>query len=387
MRIVAWAVLVLAFAQSGLAGERARGSLAERLGGIRSKVLGLQKSLIDGLQSQREAKTNIQKIRTLIRLQREERELSRTRVGELERTISELSSRRALLQERAARHRATIRHALKEIRRSEGRPPPGLFPESAEASEIARRRALANLAAWSAREVKAFLTDLADADQLEARIQEERQQLEFIVEELKEQEGVLELNRQVQVDVLRKRHQERVVQLDNYQRLKDSEAQVEKLIRNFNARLEIERTEETERVVNRSMTRGTFAQLKGKLPLPVAGGNIVARFGRSFDEKSSLYVFRKGVDIAVEKRTPVVAVTAGRIAFAGEMPGYGRVAILDHGDHFYTLCGRMGEISRKAGDGVAAGDAIGLTDATGTPVYFEVRAKNIAVDPLQWMKD
>jgi septal ring factor EnvC (AmiA/AmiB activator) len=59
--------------------------------------------------------------------------------------------------------------------------------------------------------------------------------------------------------------------------------------------------------------------------------------------------------------------------------------ILDHGSHFYTLCAKLGELTRKNGDSVAAGDRIALTDDQGTPVYFEIRSRNIAVNPLQWV--
>jgi hypothetical protein len=73
--------------------------------------------------------------------------------------------------------------------------------------------------------------DLQDADQLESRIQEERQQLAYLFQDLKEQESLLEFHQKLQEDLLRKRHAERIAQLQNYRKLKSSEAEVESLIR------------------------------------------------------------------------------------------------------------------------------------------------------------
>ena len=142
-------------------------------------------------------------------------------------------------------------------------------------------------------------------------------------------------------------------------------------------------------MVSKLMEQGEFAQFKGRLQLPLAAGRVVSSFGRAFDPKSRLFIFKKGIDIVPPDggrgATPVHAIFAGKVAYSGELPEYGQVAIIDHGNHFYSLCAHLGRLSRKAGDAVAAGDAIGLTDGSGTPVYFEIRARNVAVNPLQWV--
>jgi septal ring factor EnvC (AmiA/AmiB activator) len=127
--------------------------------------------------------------------------------------------------------------------------------------------------------------------------------------------------------------------------------------------------------------------LKGHLQLPVAGGKILTSYGRAFDSKSGLYVFKKGVEIQADKKQTVRAIYGGKIAYSGELPDYGKVEIIDHGDHFYSLCAHLGDSIKKTGDSVAAGDAIGVTDDLGTPVYFEIRARNVAVNPLQWVSN
>lgn len=361
-------------------------NLSERLEVIRSQVLGLEGGMIEGLKGQNEAKANIRKIQALLKLQREEHDLSRKRVGELESTIGELETRRGVLRERVATQQSAIRKSLTELARSMKEQPNALELDQKEKLDGPRRRVLANLVEMGLKEVEALRVDLADADQLESKILEEKQQLAYLAQELRENEGILEINRQLQSELLKKNHAERVAQLENYRTLKTSQAQVEQMIKNFNARIELQDAEHTERLVSKAMYEGAFGQLKGKLTLPVSG-KIVSQFGRFFDTRSNLYIFKKGIDIDTGKNQPVHAVSAGRVAYSGQLPTFGQITIIDHGNHFYSLCGHMGTLGKKTGEAVAAGETIGVTDDLGTPVYFEIRAKNIAVNPLQWVSN
>jgi septal ring factor EnvC (AmiA/AmiB activator) len=363
--------------------------LADELSGIRTRVLDLEQGLIDGVKAQNAARANVKKIQQLLKLQREERELGRKRMAELEGTVKELEERRKTLRDKIKAQQASIYRFLKtidagqavEIETNEGA---FKLPET-ERLDAPRRRVLANLVDRGLKEVTGLQIDLSDAQNLETRIEDEKAQLASLFQDLNEQEGVLELNRQLQVDLLKKSHDERLAQLENYRHLKSSQAQVEQLLSDFNARKELEHVTETERVASKAMNQGVFAQLKGKLPLPIDAGRLVSSFGRVFDSKSGLHIFKKGVDIAAGKSVPVRAISAGKIAYSGELPDYGRVTIVDHGNHFYSLCAHLGELSGKAGDPVAAGDRIGTSDESGTPVYFEIRARNVAVNPVEWI--
>ena len=96
-------------------------------------------------------------------------------------------------------------------------------------------------------------------------------------------------------------------------------------------------------------------------------------------------VFRKGIDLENKGREVVTAVFEGKVAYAGELPSYGKMVIIDHGGHFYSLVGNLGEIETKLGEKVTQGTKLGVTEFTGKPLYFEIRARNIPVDPLQWV--
>jgi len=132
-----------------------------------------------------------------------------------------------------------------------------------------------------------------------------------------------------------------------------------------------------------------FAQLRGKLPAPVDAA-VVRGFGREVDAEFHTQVFHKGVDFGATLGTPVRAVAAGTVRFAGWFRGYGRMVILDHGDRFYTVSGHLDALRVEAGSMVAAGEAIGTVGDTGSlagpRLYFEIREGSQAVDPRRWFE-
>lgn len=383
-------VCMIALSCPAFAGsEKKPVGLADRLTKIRTDVIRHQKELIDGLRNQQAARYQISKIQVLLKLQDQERELGKTRISELEVTVGELENRRGMLREKISVAKKAIRMHLLELNRAEDSESLGLFVSERDEIEQPRLRVMAGLTALRLKEVAAIKVDMEDADQLELKIEEERQQLTYLFQDLKEQQSILELNRQLQSDMLRKEYQERLTQLEGYRKLKLAESQVEQMIGEFSARRELEQMVESERAAaraHREMTEGIFVRLKGQLPLPVTG-QVVSSFGRSFDPVSRLYVFKKGIDVMSGKGVPVKAVSAGKVAYSGTLQNYGRVAIVDHGDHFYSLCAHLGTLQKKAGDPVVAGDILGMTDDQGTPVYFEIRSRNIAVNPLQWVSN
>jgi murein DD-endopeptidase MepM/ murein hydrolase activator NlpD len=95
----------------------------------------------------------------------------------------------------------------------------------------------------------------------------------------------------------------------------------------------------------------------------------------------------KGVDLAVPVGTRVSAMSAGVVAFAGEMGGYGSVVILDHGGSVRSVYGHLSRISVKQGDEIQAGQEIALSgksgNAAGPHLHFEVRRWGHEEDPVQ----
>jgi septal ring factor EnvC (AmiA/AmiB activator) len=100
-------------------------------------------------------------------------------------------------------------------------------------------------------------------------------------------------------------------------------------------------------------------------------------------------VFRRGIEIEVREGQTVRAVEGGQVAYAEWYRGFGKLVILDHGNGFYTLYGNLSRLDLKKGDRVSRGQEIGLAGETGSlkgaKLYFEIRKKGEAEDPLLWL--
>ncbi len=368
-----------------LSSDSGHAALADRLSEIRGKVNELEDRLVADLNTQKAAKSALKRVQTLISLQGQEAKLAQQRIREIELTVKELEERRSALIAHIRAEQRQIREGLVELHRSLGEPARGLDGLDREVVEAPRRKILGRLAERGMRELEAYRVDLADAEELALKIAEEKNQLAFLVADLSEREEVLKFNQDLQLDLIQRKRSERLRQLEAYRRLKESENNVERMLGDFNARRELQRTLDVEKEARRAMNRGEFARLQGKLNWPVSAHRVLGRFGRQLDEASGLQVFRKGIEIGAPSDTDVKSVSAGKVAYAGEMAGYGRIVIIDHGDHFYSLLGRLGEITLTTGSPVRQGDVIGRVASNARSVYFEIRSRTVAVDPLQWL--
>jgi murein DD-endopeptidase MepM/ murein hydrolase activator NlpD len=94
-----------------------------------------------------------------------------------------------------------------------------------------------------------------------------------------------------------------------------------------------------------------------------------------------------GLEIQASAGAVVRAVAAGRVAFADRYGPYGRIVILDHGDHYYTVSGNLDAIEVKIGQDVGPGDRIGTVgdDGQGPMLYFEIRHGSQAIPPAPWL--
>jgi len=122
-----------------------------------------------------------------------------------------------------------------------------------------------------------------------------------------------------------------------------------------------------------------FAQLKGRLPFPLAGRSEIRPARRVSSEGP-------GLEMRAAAGTVVRSVAAGRIAFADTYADYGKTVIVDHGRHFYTLSANLGAIDVAVGDEVGAGERIGSVGdmGNGPRLYFEIRVGKDTVDPASW---
>ena len=118
-------------------------------------------------------------------------------------------------------------------------------------------------------------------------------------------------------------------------------------------------------------------------------GWVTSDFGIRTDPYTSERSMHRGLDIANEVGTPVMAPSDGVVIFDGTEGGYGNVLVLDHGYGVRTRYGHLSKILVKLGDKVKRGQqvaAVGNTGrSTGPHLHYEVRINGIPEDPRKFI--
>lgn len=114
---------------------------------------------------------------------------------------------------------------------------------------------------------------------------------------------------------------------------------------------------------------------QGAYRLPVVG-RIVAGLG----EVNESGVRSRGVTIAARPGGQVVAPAPGRVGFAGDYRGYGKIVIIDHGGGWVSLLTGMIALSVGVGDTLDAGAPIGRAGSDDSRITVELRRAGRPVD-------
>jgi hypothetical protein len=101
--------------------------------------------------------------------------------------------------------------------------------------------------------------------------------------------------------------------------------------------------------------------------------------------------FHSGIDLAATTGTPVFAATAGRVSWAGFLPGgWGNLVVVNGPRATQTMYAHLSVIDSTVGEQVSAGRQIGRVgatgDARGAHLHFEVRVRGASVDPLPGLR-
>ncbi len=131
-----------------------------------------------------------------------------------------------------------------------------------------------------------------------------------------------------------------------------------------------------------------FFEQKGYLKLPV-NGMITSRFGVFKDPVYKNKIKKNGLFISSVRESAVRNVHPGRVSFVGDMRGLGKVIIVSHGDHYYTVYGNNKEVFVNEGDKLNIHHKIGTIAKS--PIYqkygsyFEIRYFSEPINPTSWV--
>jgi murein DD-endopeptidase MepM/ murein hydrolase activator NlpD len=114
-------------------------------------------------------------------------------------------------------------------------------------------------------------------------------------------------------------------------------------------------------------------------------GEIISRFGTRHGHP------HEGIDIRAPKGTRVYAAEAGRVIHAdATLEGYGKMIVIKHTGHLYTVYAHNSKLLVHPGDFVEKGQAIAEVGQSGnatTPhLHFEIRTDQTPHDPLGYLE-
>ena len=126
----------------------------------------------------------------------------------------------------------------------------------------------------------------------------------------------------------------------------------------------------------------SFSRMQGRLKKPV-NGTLAGLFGQDRgDGEVWKGVFYNTIP------APVSSIASGTVTFAGELEGYGKVVVLDHGDGYVSIYSGLNEIDISQNYAVNAGSKIGTSGTLPsgeTGLYLEVRYNGQVMNPLSWI--
>ena len=411
-RVIA-ALLCLPLTAPAALAEEDPGRAAARLERIRSDVVAAEQDIakVEGEFDQLVAKRS-EVTETLRRLKREDQDLER-RLLEVEEQRKELEGRVREAEERVRRERERNGSRLRALYVQSAVSEPPILARGAERGNRELISAYSrSVREGDARRLAALRAAVAELVQARASLEEavqEAQALRVDIRQMREEaeRRQKELQRLVREIQSRKEAAQRSIAA-----LKEEARDLERIIAALTTGAGSGRSEaaededadeaeaggeerlEVNAVTQEAQQQGQPAQAprppqgglfvaRASLSAPVRG-EVVQHFGKVKLASFKDVLFSKGVEFSSEDNGPVHAVLAGTVAYAGVLPGYDNVVIIDHGARSYSLHGRLGKTLVSKGETVGQDTVVGTTsvaDKRGRNFYFEVRRSGEPVDP------
>jgi len=220
-------------------------------------------------------------------------------------------------------------------------------------------------------------------------IRKKEAEITAIKAEYVKQKQKLEQEKSKHEAVLTRISKEITQQRNTMSKLTLDQNRISKLVTGIHAIFQQENNEKTfynNRLPNSENRHNAFHTLKGKLNLPVHG-KLVNRFG---GQRSGKYISWKGLFIQSPIGSEIKAIANGHVVFADWLRGFGNLIIIEHSHDYMSLYGNTEAILKQVGDIVYGGDTIATVGKSGgnsdSGLYFELRHKGKAFDPLTWIK-
>lgn len=123
---------------------------------------------------------------------------------------------------------------------------------------------------------------------------------------------------------------------------------------------------------------------KDALRKPLLNTWVLRGFGPYRDKETNLEFTSDGVLLWSRPGAAVLAPAAGTVRSVGPVAGLGLAIVLDHGDGWLTLLGRLASPAVQVGDAVRRGGKI--AEAAGSSVELQLSQGGTWIDPAPWLQ-
>lgn len=235
-----------------------------------------------------------------------------------------------------------------------------------------------------------YLQEIAKSDiELLNSIQKEKEELETTQNQLNEQKADLKLLKVKQEQKYIAMQNNKTIQQSYIEQLSDDEKELQDKIAEYKAE-----EQRIQNLIDFASGMGYDGEYTGGLmawPVAKSGTYITSDYGIREHPVQGVIKQHTGIDIGnAGYGAPVIAAADGIVSYAGELGGYGKCVIINHGNGISTLYGHGQAIHTEVGAEVKKGDLImevGSTGvSTGPHLHFEVRINGTAVDPKPYLQ-
>ncbi|WP_296049483.1 peptidoglycan DD-metalloendopeptidase family protein [uncultured Alteromonas sp.] len=222
------------------------------------------------------------------------------------------------------------------------------------------------------KEITQFKASVTELEQVNAQLQVKAQELTALLSDQERQQNELVARQQDRQQTLVKLRSKIATEEGRIAQLREAEQAL------------VEAIERAQRASQIPQELTGLSQDKGKLLKPASG-----TLRRLFGKRRQGQVRWKGIMIDGREGSAVKAIAHGRVIYSDWLRGFGLVTIIEHGDGYMSVYGHNQALLRSAGDAVAKGETVALLGQSGgqsSPnLYFEIRHKGKALNPLQWL--
>lgn len=222
------------------------------------------------------------------------------------------------------------------------------------------------------KEITQFKASVTELEQVNAQLQVKAEELTALLSDQERQQNELVARQQDRQQTLVKLRSKIATEEGRIAQLREAEQAL------------VEAIERAQRASQIPQELTGLSQDKGKLLKPASG-----TLRRLFGKRRQGQVRWKGIMIDGREGSAVKAIAHGRVIYSDWLRGFGLVTIIEHGDGYMSVYGHNQALLRSAGDAVAKGETVALLGQSGgqsSPnLYFEIRHKGKALNPLQWL--